>query len=209
MMKTLKTKKYSILSGILKYSFVVVFVVMLIAPMVFAADGVCGSANGQTFSTKPTTNLCSSGTAQTVFDIGDGWRWQCVGKDQSVDKVIVCNSTKLVSATPTGGGGGPTGGGGTNIDIKIENPLGDNIKDIPSFIKEIINIVLIVGVPIVALAIIYTGFLFVKAQGNPEALTKAKKTLLYTIIGAVLLLGAFVIAEAIGKTVEDIKSTTT
>lgn len=97
---------------------------------------------------------------------------------------------------------------GTNITTKIENPLGDNIKDIPSFIKEIINIVLYIGIPIVALAIIYTGFLFVQAQGNSEKLTKAKNSLVYTLIGAALLLGAFVIADAIGKTVEDIKKTT-
>lgn len=71
-----------------------------------------------------------------------------------------------------------------------------------------LEIVMIVGVPIVALAIIYTGFLFVSAQGNSEALTKAKKSLLYTLIGAALLLGAFVLAEAIGKTVDEIKSTT-
>lgn len=94
----------------------------------------------------------------------------------------------------------------TSITTTIQNPLGDNIKDIPSFIKEVINIVLVVGVPIIVLAIIYTGFLFVKAQGNSEQITKAKESLLYTLIGAALLLGAFVIAEAIGATVEDIKS---
>ncbi|HLP86658.1 MAG TPA: hypothetical protein VK153_02170 [Candidatus Paceibacterota bacterium] len=150
-MKIFKTKKYTILSGILKYSFIIVFAVMLLAPVVFAApDGV------------DNTNNNSAGVDNT----------------------------------------------GTNITTKIENPLGDNIKDIPSFIKEIINIVLYIGIPIVALAIIYTGFLFVQAQGNSEKLTKAKNSLVYTLIGAALLLGAFVIADAIGKTVEDIKKTT-
>ena len=148
-MKILKTKKYSILRGLLRYSFVIVFGVMLIAPVVFA--------------------------------------------------------------TPDGGVTNPPDGGvtnGTNITTTITNPLGEKITDIPSFIKEAVNIVLYVGIPIIALAIIYSGFLFVKAQGNAEALTTAKKTLLYTLIGGALLLGAFVIANAIGKTVEDIKSTT-
>ena len=76
------------------------------------------------------------------------------------------------------------------------------------FIKAIVNIVLVVGVPIVALAIIYTGFLFVAAQGNPESLKKAKSALVYTIVGGAILLGAFIIAEAISKTVDEIKSTT-
>ena len=144
-MKIFKTKKYSILSSILKYSFVFIFAFMLIMPILF------------------------------------------------------------VNAE---GGTGGSGGTGTNITTTINNPLGNKITDIPSFIKALINIVLVVGIPIVALAIIYTGFLFVSAQGNPEKLTKAKNSLMYTLIGAALLLGAFVIAEAIGKTVEEIKSTT-
>jgi len=147
-MKIFKTKKYSILSNILKYSFVAVFALSILA--------------------------------QTVFAVG-----------------------------PTTGGGGPTTGGGTSITTTINNPLGtDGPQNIPDFIKAIIKIVLIIGVPIIVLAIIYTGFLFVQAQGNPEAITKAKTSLMYTLIGAALLLGAFVIAEAIGKTVDDIKSTT-
>ena len=140
-MKIFKTKKYSILSGILKYSFIIVIAGMLVAPYFFV-------------------NALEDNT-------------------------------------------------GTNITTTINNPLGaDGPQNIPDFIKVIVKVVLIVGIPIVALAIIYTGFLFVKAQGNPEALTKAKMSLLYTLIGGALLLGAFVIAEAIGKTVKDITSTT-
>lgn len=158
MNKILKTKKYSILSNILKYSFVIVFTVMLIAPVVFALEGT-GSQDG-------------TGTSE---------------------------GTGSMDGTSTG----------TNINVKIENPLGaGGPQTIPDFIEAIVTIVLYIGVPIVALAIIYTGFLFVKAQGNSEELIKAKKTLLYTLIGGALLLGAFVIANAIGKTVEDIKSTT-
>lgn len=92
-----------------------------------------------------------------------------------------------------------------DVNAKIANPLGTTgPQNLPDFIKEIIKIVLIVGVPLLVLAIIYSGFLFVKAQGNPESLTKAKNSLLYTVIGGVLLLGAFVIATAIGQTVQDI-----
>jgi len=96
----------------------------------------------------------------------------------------------------------------TKVNITIENPLGPKLTSLPAFIEAILNIVLIIGVPIVTLAIIYAGFLFVQAQGNTEKITKAKMTLLYTIIGAALLLGAFVVANAIKGTVDDIKSTT-
>ncbi|MFA6446413.1 MAG: tetratricopeptide repeat protein, partial [Candidatus Paceibacterota bacterium] len=42
------------------------------------ATGVCGSANGKTYSSQPTTNLCSVGTASTVAGSGP-WTWTCAG----------------------------------------------------------------------------------------------------------------------------------
>lgn len=95
---------------------------------------------------------------------------------------------------------------GVKID-GISNPI-QGINTLPQFIEAVIKIVLTVGIPLLVLAIIYAGFLYVKAQGNPGELEVAHRTLLYTVIGGALLLGAFVIANAIGKTVEDIKSTT-
>ena len=94
---------------------------------------------------------------------------------------------------------------GITVTSTINNPLGDKITDIPSFIKEAISIVLTIGIPIIALAIIYVGFLFVMAQGKPDKIKEAKKALANTLIGAALLLGAFIIAEAIGSTVDEIK----
>lgn len=123
---------------------------------------------------------------------------------------------QVVFAVDGGGGNLPDGGGAnlpdgsgsnsTNISTKINNPLGSELDTIPKFIKAIVEIVIYIGVPIIALAIIYTGFLFVAAQGNSEKITKAKKALMYVLIGAALLLGAFVIANAIQTTVDEIKS---
>jgi hypothetical protein len=53
----------------------------------------------------------------------------------------------------------------------------------------------------VALAIIYCGFLFVFARGNSEKLTHAREALLWTIIGAAILLGALAIATMIQGTI--------
>jgi hypothetical protein len=102
----------------------------------------------------------------------------------------------------------PAGTGSTTsgcITTKIENPLSSDIDSIPKLIQAILDIVLTIGVPIVALAIVYSGFLFVKAQGNTEAISKAKKTLMYTLIGAALLLGSWVLANAIQGTVNELK----
>ncbi len=102
-----------------------------------------------------------------------------------------------------------TSAAGLLVNTTIKNPLGSgHLETIPAFIKAILNIVIDIGIPIVTLAIIYSGFLFVQAQGNPEKLETAKKTLVYTLIGATLLLGSYVLANAIGSTVNQIKNST-
>ena len=88
------------------------------------------------------------------------------------------------------------------VGTKLDNPLSaKGINNVPDFIKNLLTGVLRVGIPIVALAIIYCGFLFVEARGNTEKLTKAKDALLYTLIGAAILLGSWAIAQMISNTV--------
>lgn len=88
-----------------------------------------------------------------------------------------------------------------NDVAKIQNPIAGT-DTIQSFLGRIVPEVIKLGIPIVALAIIYSGFLFVKAQGNSEEITKAKDTLLYSLIGAAILLGAWAIAGAVFDTVK-------
>ncbi len=93
------------------------------------------------------------------------------------------------------------------VQVKLVNPLGGNgPTNLPAFIKTLLEGVLTVGIPIVALAIIYCGFLFVSARGNTEKLTKAKDALLYTLIGAAILLGSWAIAQMISATVTGLKA---
>ena len=89
-----------------------------------------------------------------------------------------------------------------NSQGMIINPLaGNGVTSIPALIKMILTGMLQVGIPIVALAVIYCGFLFVFARGNSEKITHAKDALLYTLIGAAILLGAWAIAQMISGTV--------
>jgi hypothetical protein len=105
------------------------------------------------------------------------------------------------STTPTA----TTCADGTSAVGKICNPI-PNVTSVPSLIQTILNGLLTIGIPIVALAIIYCGFLFVFARGNSEKLTKAKDALLYTLIGAAVLLGAWAIATMIQSTVMGLSS---
>ena len=84
---------------------------------------------------------------------------------------------------------------------KIDDPLGERFGSVPELIKTILEGVLKIGMPIVALAVVYCGFLFVFARGNSEKLTKAKDALLWTLVGAAVLLGSWAIAKMISDTV--------
>ena len=88
---------------------------------------------------------------------------------------------------------------GNTATTTINNPI--SVNNINDFIKVILVGVIKIGIPIVALAIIYSGFLFVSAQGNPEKLKEAKRALMYTLIGAAILLGSWAIAQIISETV--------
>lgn len=89
---------------------------------------------------------------------------------------------------------------GTGPDSgKIVNPI--NATTLEDLIKIILEGVIKIGIPIIALAIIYCGFLFVSARGNSEAIKKAKDALIYTLIGAAILLGSWAIAQLISNTV--------
>jgi hypothetical protein len=118
------------------------------------------------------------------------------------------NNTNNTPAGANNTNNTPAGADNTGLNIKtgIINPLSSELDTIPKFIEKILEVVLTIGIPIVTLAIIYSGFLFVTAQGNSEKLKKAKQTFIYTIIGAALLLGSFVISKAIVGTVDEIKN---
>lgn len=90
--------------------------------------------------------------------------------------------------------------GASGGKMTLDNPLG-NTDSINGLIKKILEGVIKIGLPLIAIAIIYSGFLFVTAQGKPGDIEKAKSALLYTLIGAAILLGAWAIAQLISETV--------
>lgn len=117
-----------------------------------------------------------------------------------------------IGGTGPGGPGGGTGNGngtdstsGITLDFELKNPLaGSGVNTINDFVKRLLDIVLTIGVPVVAVFIILAGFKFVTARGNPSEIAKAKENLLYVMIGAAVLLGAWVLANALGETVNEL-----
>jgi len=86
-------------------------------------------------------------------------------------------------------------GGGTIGGI---NGNGYTFNDIIAFL---LRYVLLIGTPIAVLALIWAGFQYVWAQGNPEKIKKAHKTLMWTFLGITLLFGSWSLSTAISNTI--------
>lgn len=80
------------------------------------------------------------------------------------------------------------------------NPLQGGTS-LESFLNSILAFVIRIGAIIVVFMIVFVGYKFVVARGEPGALTEARQMLLWTIVGALILLGAQAIAIGITATV--------
>lgn len=91
-----------------------------------------------------------------------------------------------------------------NLQVKIKNPL--KVDTISGAISLFMNAVLRIAIPFIVIFFIWSGISFVLARGNPEKIKTAKNMFWYTIIGTLLILGAWTITNAIIGTVNTITS---
>lgn len=93
----------------------------------------------------------------------------------------------------------------TDTDIsnqfQLKNPIGSGSTDMAKVLDKILNSIVVLLTPILVLMLIYSGYLFVIGRGNTEKITEAKKTLTYTLIGAVIVVAASGIAHVIENTI--------
>lgn len=77
-----------------------------------------------------------------------------------------------------------------------------NLKDcqLTAFVSNLLKGAVTLALPFVAVYIIYSGFLFVFAQGNQEKLSRAKENFLWVILGSCLILGSWMFAELLAST---------
>ncbi|MEI6400225.1 MAG: hypothetical protein WCO58_01765 [bacterium] len=95
-------------------------------------------------------------------------------------------------------------GGSLGLSIHLDNPINDT--DIMSLIDRIVGVVLKVGIPIIALFLLWAGFQYVMARGNEKKITDAHRNLGHVLLGTAIFLGAYAIAKAIIATVNLITS---
>ena len=96
-------------------------------------------------------------------------------------------------------GQGQTPPPGGSTPPQLENPIeADNLT---TFLRDVLEAIVTLLIPIVVVFIVIAGFRFVMAQGNEEKLKKAKKNLLYVLIGTAIVIGANIILLIIDSTV--------
>jgi len=92
------------------------------------------------------------------------------------------------------------------LQFQLNSPLNADIITIEGLLTTILNVLLVLAVPIIIFFIIFAGFNYVTAQGNPEKIKTATRSLTYAIVGGVLILGAVAISEIIQGVVESFRN---
>ena len=80
------------------------------------------------------------------------------------------------------------------------NPLKPEISSIPGFFSAVYRLLVMISLPLISLAIVYSGFLFVVARGNQDELARAKRNFFYVIIGSIAILSIGVITTMLYET---------
>lgn len=93
---------------------------------------------------------------------------------------------------------GQAGGG-----LSFPNPIGKN--SINEILTAVLDFLTAIGAMLAVLFTVYAGFLFVTARGDTGQIDKAKQTLFWTLIGALIVLGAYALAGIIENTAAELK----
>ena len=77
------------------------------------------------------------------------------------------------------------------VDANLSNPItSDNVT---TLLEKLYRGFIAIVVPILVLVLVYSGFIFVTAQGNEEKLKTAKRNAGYVVVGLIIILAAEVL----------------
>lgn len=82
------------------------------------------------------------------------------------------------------------------------NPIAAD--DLSTLLSDLLRVVTLIGSIVVVFFIILAGFKYVTARGDEKQIQSATKTLTWTAVGAAVILGAQVLADAIQGTVNEL-----
>lgn len=74
-----------------------------------------------------------------------------------------------------------------------------DVGKIQTFIQSIIQVLVTLSGLVAAGFFVWGGVGYITSSGNPESLEKSKKTIFYSAIGLVIVLGAFVLSNVVSQ----------
>lgn len=92
----------------------------------------------------------------------------------------------------------------TVVFAEFSNPLKPGLSTVAGFTEAFLRAVVFILFPIAVVFVVYSGFLFIAAQGKPDDLANAKRNFFWTVVGVGLLLGAWALAALIKGTIDPI-----
>jgi hypothetical protein len=116
--------------------------------------------------------------------------------------IHIDQNTALAEITDPGTEGDPITDPGQSDSLTIKNPL--KVKNIQDLLAAILSAIVQIAIPFLVLAVMWVGFLFVAARGNPNKLADARQALFYTLIGALIILGAQTLSVILSGTISQL-----
>lgn len=108
------------------------------------------------------------------------------------------DNTKLAAeAAKISGGSASSASGSSGKTVSLDNPLSGGVTDINQIIGRVIKGVLGVMGGAMLLMIVWGGFTWLTAAGNPERVKAGTQTILWAVIGAVITLSSYVILNIV------------
>lgn len=74
-----------------------------------------------------------------------------------------------------------------------------DVTKIQAFIQSVIGVFVTLAALIAAGFFVWGGVGYITSSGNPEALDRSKKTILYSAVGLALVLGAYVLSNIVNQ----------
>lgn len=82
------------------------------------------------------------------------------------------------------------------IELFAQLPDVIDAQTFEEFVLAIARWMALIAFPLAVIFIIYSGFLFVTAGGSEDKVKRAKTTLLWTLLGLAIVIGAYALATA-------------
>jgi len=144
-------------------------------------------------SCTPNGNDCGPGMACAYLD----GTYDCIASTAGSGT----NGQPTNHSTAGGSNGAPVSSGSSGgSGSQFYNPLSTGTS-LTALLAGILQLVIRIGTVAIILMLVYVGFSYVTARGNPGAIQKAHQALLWTVVGGLILLGSAALAQGICATV--------